>query len=851
MNNQIFFYILTIFFTINIFSGNAFAQELTTFKGQILDAETKEPLSGAIVKFKNSNIGKASNFDGYFTLSNNAGLTDVDISLLGYNSQSFTIVKNQITEKEILLVPKNIELTEVVIKPGTQKYKKKNNPAVELITEVIKNKNLNTINKSQDYSYKEFEQFIFALNEYDPDKGFLKKYKFLKNYIDTSMIEKKPVLPLSVKEKLIDVFISNNGKTKREVVKAQKTMGLDQQIDQEVIESYINQTVTTIKLTDDFIDIFQNNFVSPLSTSQAVSFYKWYISDTITVNNHKIVQLDFGPFNSRDLGFTGNLFIDIDSNYAVTKAIMNTPKKIDLNWITDFLVEIDYEQDKNLKMWYPKVTKMGFNVSFVDALKLYVEKTVITEDYKIGKTPSNIIELNKPLIYEPDYLDKDNEYWIQNQPLSSNKKLKLDKMMEEFKDVFAMRLITILGNFTQTGNIPLGKNQKTSKFEVGDLRTMYSYNTVEGNRFRAGITTTKNFNEHLFLYGYGAYGSKDRTFKYMGETTWAFKDILKHKDEFPVNNLSLAYQYDMTALGQSFTQAERDNFLMSFTTSKYIKLVYDRNIQLKYHKEFYNGFSYKIIASSNKLRPAGDLRFEKDISNNQPEVIRHLNNTTTSVELRYAYNEKFIQQRRKRTKIASESFISSITFEKGWKNVLASDYDYEKLTLETNKNIWFTPYGKLNINARYEKVWGKVPFPFLISPNANSSFTLQNGTFYLLNPLEFIHDEQISAELYYHAGGLILQRIPIIKRLNLREVFGIRGFYGRLSDKNNPFKNSTMIGFPEHSIRTIDKKPYMEYNIGIENIFKFFRIDYVRRINYLDQPDIKNSGFRISLQFEF
>ena len=833
------------------FLSSTLVAQNTVFQGKVLDKETKEPLTAAIVKFSNSGIGAVADIDGNFKISNNTDLTKVEIGLMGYETMTLTIPAQKTTIKQILLEPVGINLNEVVIKASSQKYSKKDNPAVELIKKVIANKEQTTPKGLKDYTYTEFERYIFALNEFNPDSKQYKKYTFLKNYVDTSMIDSTRILPISVRNKVTDVFVSKDPKKDLRVIKGQQIEGIDQGMDQESIEAFVNELIRTVDITDNYITFLFNNFVSPLSSTQSVSFYKWYIVDTINVDNQKVVQLDFGPFKSTDLGFTGSLFVNLDNDYSIEKIYLNTPKKINLNWVTDLRMEIEYERTPESKIGYPKSTRVGMNLNLMSAIKAYIEKTVIVKDFIADIPEPSLFTAKAPISYDLDYNKKDKDYWKLSTPPQLKKDMKMDKLVEELKNIFIIKAILNVGRIMSSGYIPTRKDMDKNKFEIGNVATFASYNSVEGFRLKGGMASTKQFNKHIYLFGYGAYGFKDSQFKYMGEATWRFNDAKTHKEEFPVNNITASYMRDMNALGQTFTQAERDNFLMSLSSSDDIKLTYANVSELKYSREYYNGFSFNLNFNHTKQKPAGHLAFERFDADDKLQHIRSITNAVAGVSIRYAYNEKFMQRRRLRIPIPSESFVTSLNYEKGLKNVMGGEFNYHKLAFETRKEFWVTPYGKFITSVKAEKLWGKAPYPMLISPSANNSFTVQDQTFYLINPLEFIHDRQVSWEVYYHTGGFILNKIPFIKKLKWRELVGFRGFYGDLSDKNNPYKNKEMMLFPDNSFQTKDRTPYMEYNIGIENILNLFRIDYVRRINYKSHPDINKSGIRVSFQMQF
>ena len=192
------------------------------------------------------------------------------------------------------------------------------------------------------------------------------------------------------------------------------------------------------------------------------------------------------------------------------------------------------------------------------------------------------------------------------------------------------------------------------------------------------------------------------------------------------------------------------------------------------------------------------------------------------------------------------------------KGLLGSDYNYNYTELGFFKRFWLRSWGKVDINIKGGIQWNKVPFPLLIMPEANQSFITQKNTFNLINNMEFLNDRFASLMIDYDMGGKFLNRIPGLRKLKWREAFGFKMLYGKLTDKNNPFKNTNdphIFRFPERNGEptsfVMGKAPYMEFYVGIHNIFKLIHIDYVRRINYLDNPGINKHGVRLMIMVLF
>lgn len=839
---------ILLLFVLFAYSNIIFSQN-TVVKGVVVDASSGEPIEFATVRLDGTSIGDLTDANGRFTLQNNGSQNTIIVSFMGYDSKSVKVPINEISTITIKLQSEGVKLSEIVIKPGKEKYSKKNNPAVELIKKVIANKNKNTISDQSYYMDEEYERLLLAINEYSKDKGLLKNMKFLSKYADSSLIDSKPILPFSVRETKSNVYYRKDPKGTRRVITAYNNEGLDQNFDTEPIDAVVKEVFKDVNIRDNSIEMFFQSFVSPLSSTSSVSFYKWYILDTLEIDNKKYINLGFVPFNTRDIGFTGNLLVRFDSTYAIKKISFRVPNKANVNFVKELFINQEFKELRP-DLWIPEKYTMAMDLSMYNMANFYVQKEQVFDDFLFDLPIDAVFENPSPVIYLTDYNRHNADYWNKHRPDELNKDYRMAAMIAEFRSNKFFNFAMNATNTLLTGYIPLNGDAEKNKFDIGQTLTFYSYNPLEGNRFRVTGATTRHFNKNLFLYGYTAYGTRDKKFKYYGEVTWAFNNRKYHKDEFPKHNLSIGYKYDVNTLGQKFLQAERDNIFLSIRPREYDNLTYDHSFEMSYIRENYNGFSTRIYGRTDDQQAAGRLRFETQ--NTEGNVIPHGNFKTTELgaELRYAPNEKFVQQRRRRVVMPSQNFIVSLAHSIGLKDIVGGQYSYSKSSLAVSKEFWIAPFGKLATHVKGEKVWSRAPFPVLLSANANSSATIQRGSFYMLRPLEFINDSQLVWDINYRMGGWLFNRIPLLKILKWREVLGFRGMWGSLSDKNNPSYNHNQLLFPP-STYSLGSAPYMEYSVGIENIFQFFRIDYVKRINYLDNADIDKHGFRISFEMSF
>lgn len=825
--------------------------QTTTVQGIVRDSVTNEPLEFATVSFDGTTIGKLTNEKGYFSLTNRSGRTVVQISLMGYETRHITIPKGKVTKLDVKLQAPGVRLNEVVIRPKKEKYSKKDNPAVELIRKVIANKYNNKVTNQDYYMNDEYEKVLFALNDYKAGKGLLKGMKLLEKYADTSLIDNKVILPFSVRETMSNVYYRKNPKGTRRVITAHKTEGIDQDVNMEAANGIIDELFQDIDITDNTITLLMSDFVSPLSSTSSVNFYKWYIIDTVMIDRKKYVNLGFVPFNTRDVGFIGNIYVKPDSSYAVKRVSFRVPSKINVNYLDEMIVTQEFKEVAPT-LWAPERISMAMDLSLYGMGKVYVEKQRTYKDFIFNLPVDAAFLTEAPVIYLSDYTERDSTFWSRSRPLAIGKDYQMDDMVKELRR--SNRFIDLTfkaADILSTGYIPTNGDEKKNKLDLGTVLTFYSYNRLEGNRLRLTASTTKNLHPHLFLYGYGAYGTKDEKFKYYGEATWAFNNKEYHKDEFPRRNLTLAYKYDINSLGQRFLQAERDNIFMSFWAKHYDNMTYNKMLEVSYIYEYYNGFSYGLYGKNYHEKPAGKLKFEMLDENGNLTEFRNLKTTEVGAFARLALKQKFFQQRRKRRNLPSDGFTFDLSHAMGLKNVFGGQYNYNKTALSVDKEFWIPPYGRIGFTMKGEKLWGTAPFPLLLSGNANSSVTIQRGSFYMLRAMEFLNDSQLSWDISYQSGGWLFNRIPLFRIMKWKEVLGFRGFWGHLSKRNDPDYNRNLMIFPDDVYRMDKNKPYMEYSIGIQNIFQLFRVDYVRRINYLNHENIDKSGFRISFEMAF
>ena len=837
------------------------AQSFTSASGIVKDSITGEPLPFVSVYFDGSTIGAMTDDNGTFTLQNNQGYTKLAAASLGYDTKFIDLKPGKKNDNlEVLLKPTAFEISEVVVKPKREKYTRKDNPAVELIKKVIAHKNDNRIEAKPEYQTEVYEKLSLSLDNFNPnlDKNkFLKKFKFIKNYLDTSEFNGKPILTVSVRENLSDFYYRKSPKAEKTIVRAKRMQGIDKTLDDGGgITSNLEEIFKSINIFDNNIPILLNRFVSPLSSTLATTYYHYYIMDTLDVGGDKCVDLAFVPANSESYGFTGRLYITLDGNYAVKKVLLNTPANINLNWVDKLRIEQEFKQMPD-STWVLDQENTFVNFYVVKGTQqLYAHQLRNYDNYNFNvQNADSVFGLLGALHVLPEATAQPDTFWTHNRPIPlKEKEDALKDLLGQLRKVPAFNAIIKTAEILITGYIPTANDKKVTKFDFGPMNTTFSANHLEGFRMRVGGMTTANLNPYWFASGYLAYGTNDRKIKYNLKLTHSFTKKEYHEGENPVNNLSFIQEYDVYTPGQDFLFTSKDNIFVAWKVGEPVtKMQYIRKSVLQYEKEWLNGLTWKSWIMNQNNEAAGTLQYiKRDESGN----LYHIKDFTTSeigTQLRFAPGERAYNGRSGKESVfnlSKDAPVFKLSHQLGIKGVLGGDYNYNHTEISAEKRIWLSSFGHIDAQVKAGKVWDKVPFPLLILPNTNQSVTIQPEAFHMMNALEFVTDQYVSFNATYYLKGWILNRIPGIKWVRLREVLSFNMIYGGLTDKNNPTLTPGLFLLPDGT-QPLGSTPYMECSVGLENIFKILRIDYYRRLTYLDHPDIKKGGIRIALRFTF
>ena len=727
---------------------------------------------------------------------------------------------------------------------------------------VIAHKNNNKLSENDYYQYNKYQKITMSLNDVTPEmleKGMYKKMPFLKDQIELCEETNKFILPISVDETASQKIYRKHPKSEKTIIKGMSSTGVNELFATgDMLSTVLKDVFTDVNIYDNDIRLLQYPFISPISSSDAISFYKFYIMDTTFVDKDKCFHLTFVPNNSQDFGFTGHLYVLADSSYTVKKCTMNLPKKSGVNFVDNMDIIQEFEQLPNGE-WVLKTDDMIVEMTLMKIMQGFqIRRTTRYSDYAFDELPQQLFKRKGAEIKEADAMMRGDDFWNQYRPVpltqtesSMDMLVKRLEQMPGFKYVIFV-LKAFIENFVETGT-----KEHPSKVDIGPVNTMISNNYIDGLRLRMSAQTTANLNPHLFFKGYYAYGFKDHRSKYMGEVEYSFNKKEYLPREFPKNSITFSYQYDVMSPTDKFLKTDKDNVFVSFKTSTVDQMSYVRNIALKYENETQFGLKTTVEVKHSTDEPTGGLAY---ITNDdQKTLVPEIQTMEASLAFRYAPGETFVNTKQRRIPVSFDAPVFTLSHTTGFKGVLGGEYNFNLTEVGLYKRFWFSSWGKIDMFVKGGAQWNKVPFPLLIMPAANLSYILQRETFNLINNMEFLNDRYASLDVSWDLNGKIFNRIPLLKKLKWREAIGFKMLYGHLTDKNNPMKHpgdSELFLFPTRDGRPTSfvmdpKTPYMECSVGIHNIFKILHIDYVRRLNYLDHPDANKWGVRFMVMMTF
>ena len=804
----------------------------TKVEGTVVDEVSGEPMPFVTVRFQDSKIGTLTDTLGKYTLDTYYATDTLIFFMNGYLKVKRHINLDESQVIDVRLPILTAEYEEVVVKAPDEF------PSTILHKKVIAHKPINNKDKLETFEYEVYNKVQLDLNNIGDkfqDRDMVKRLDLIMNYLD-SADNGKSFLPVILSESVSDYYYRKDPKKKREVVKATRISGVENlQLNQFLGDMYLD-----VNIYDNNLYLFNKSFISPVSNF-ARNFYRFYLEDSMFIDNYWCYKLTFIPKRTGDMTFEGEMWIH-DTTYAVKRFSAHISPWANINYVQDLYIEHEFEQVAP-EVWMLTSEKMIADLKLTENTDLYGlfgRRHSTRRNFVINNDrPLDFYSSNNTVEIQEGAENRSEEYWakIRHNPLSEQEE-GIDQMVDSLNTLpFFVTLKNTLYMLT-TGYYPLGK------IELGDAFGLFSYNQVEHFRLSLALRTSNAFSKRIELGGRLAYGFGDERFKY-GATVRI--NITPKKRGM----LVFYYNNDLEQIGQSPTAAAiGSTFGTLLRTGPLNKLTFVEKFGVNLEKDvgkdviLYGGFEWKeytALGIANYIKP----NFETGMD----DTIRKIQTTEFIARYRWAKNEEFIAGAFDRKSVRSKYPIISIQGIFGVKGLLGADYNYQKVDLFIQHWAPIGLFGRIKYGVNGGYIFGTVAYPFLKVHEGNQSFWLMDNAFNMMRFFEFMSDKYVGGFIENHWDGLFFDRIPLIKKAKLRLVTGGRFVYGQLDSRH-----SREMHIPEFT-KTFGNTPYIEVHFGIENILKLGRVDVFWRLTHLDPgikvTDIKAFGVRAKYVLNF
>ena len=830
-------------------------------RGIVTDAETGDSIAYASVVYKGHKVSVVSSYRGEYSIARHDGWT-LTFSAVGYKSRTVAVNSKVGNRVNIELKPDKKLLGEVTVKAKRGHYSRRNNPAVELMRRVVAAKKKTDLELNDYFQYDKYEKITLAFNDLKPEQMEKKPFKnhpWLVEQVEVNPATGKLILPVSVDETVSKKLYRRSPRTEKTIVQGQSSKGLNDLFQTgDIVNTAVKDVFTSIDLYDDHIRLLQRPFISPIS-KEGIGFYRYYIEDTVMVDRDRCIHLNFLPNNQNDMGFRGELYILDDSTLHVRRCEMTIPKQSNVNFVENVQMLQEYERLPD-GQWVLTKDDMTTELELYDFIKAgTVTRTTRLSNYSFEPIPDKQLKGISKEVTNADAEMRDEEFWTQYRSVELTKgERSMDQFIDNMVNVKGMKYVifglrALLENSVETSD--------PNYIDICPVNTFLSHNYVDGWRSRFSAKTTANLSKHFFLAGYYGHGWGSKKNYYSAEATYSLnpKKYLPH--EFPTRTLTIQSSKDVCSPSDRFLDTDKDNLIVAMKWAKVNKMMFYNRQQVTFDYETDWGLRATFNGKVEENEACGEMSFRTLDQSPREEFNKQGNGefmrtTEVSARLRFAPGETYINNKLRRRVVNLDAPVFNLSHTIGFNGLLGGEHNYNYTEMHIFKRFWLSSWGKVDLALKGGIQWNQVPYPLLIHPQANQSYTIMRESFSLINTMEFLNDRFASLMISWDLNGRLFNRTPIIKKFHWREYVGFRMLWGTLTDKNNPYLeqnqgSNVLMYFPEGSYIMDSKKPYAELILGIHNIFKFFHVEYVRRLNYNSLPTSPKWGMRYTIAFSF
>lgn len=808
----------------------------TKVGGSVVD-ETNEPVPYANVYFKETSVGVITDENGKFYLESPNTYTEIVVSFVGYEPKEIKLTK-QVEMNLSVVLSGSTQIKEVVVYSG--KTSKKNNPALDILRKIWERRRKNGLRMFKQYQYDKYEKVEFDMNSIDSafmSSKIFKGMEFIFKHVDTSSVTGKTYLPIFINENIGKVYGDNTTNSRKEITEANRNSGFS---DNQQIIAFVKDLYAEYDIYDNYLKFFDKDFVSPLSRT-GINVYNYVLADSTYIDNKWCYNIVFYPRRKSELTFKGNFWVN-DTTFAIKKISMSASKSANINWVKDIYIEQEFEVMNDSVFLLTRDHMMSdFALNKKEESKgVYGKRTTLFRNHQFDNKLPNDFYREEVNYYDEEVNNRPDEYWDENRFESLNKDEKLVyEMLDTLKTVPKFKRLYTLVATLGSGYYQIGK------FDYGPIFSTFGYNDIEGVRLRTGGRTYFGQNDPWRVEGYTAYGIKDNRFKYGISGKWMVdkknRIILAGGNRRDIEQIGVSLTATNDVLGRSFASSSL------FATGDNSKLTDIKFSTFSVEIEPVKNLVFRAFTSYRNLEsasPTFSLAYFKDPNDHTKGTESTVNQFEYNLHVDFTPLRKTIGYGVERSDVDLNYARLFLNYTQGVKGVFDSDFNYQKLQFYYRQPVLIGGFGRLFTTVEAGKIFGAVPLGLMGIVPGNQSYFIIENTYNLMNYYEFVADEYVSLHLEHNFNGKLFARVPLLRKLNLREIVGIKGIYGTVSQENIDLNASSIFYRAPEDV-------YWEYHAGIGNIFKVFRIDFAWRGSYLDLPDARKFAIKGTFGFHF
>ncbi|MCB9224716.1 MAG: DUF5686 family protein [Crocinitomicaceae bacterium] len=814
------------------FSG--FSQT-TKIEGVITDSLTQEPIPFVKIRFLNGRSGALSDTSGYYVILARPEWDTLLFSFVGYKTKMVVISHEREETINIQLAPdiKSFDVVEIVAGE---------NPAFEILRKIKAHKKENDPEKLESYECEVYNKMQFDVNKLGQnfeDRKAFNKMKVINDYVEVDTAGDGKYLPFLLTESISDYYFKKSPVQRKEVIKANRITGIDYL----QLQQFTGDLHQNVNIYDNYIELFNKEFMSPIADGGR-AFYKYYMQQPDTLDGVPCYRMQFVPKRKGDAVFEGEIWID-DSTYAIKQVHAKIPDNVNLNYVSDLSVKQYYDQvEPGIWIVTREEIKGNFDV-FNDFKKKKIQGATIhkttTRSNFVFNQPKDFDFYVSDIVTEDSAKFRDDSYWDQHRHDSlTTEEQGVIAMVDSLKNNRRFKMYENLTYMAYTGF------WRYKPIEIGNIYSLYNRNQVEGHRVTLALRTSNKFSTKVEMNVFGTYAFGDTLSPKSSGGPWKYGASIRYKvKNSPREMLRFAYRRRIEILGLASSIGDIGNsFTTLLTLGPVNKLTMVQKAEASFEKDW--SFDMRTFNSVEWKRfvPLGISDYERvDVSTGDTNKVTSLTSFEVRNQIMFTKEEKFLNGQFDRTSLGSKYPIISLTHTWGIKsNFLESEYNFHRLDFVWDHRPRVGMFGRIQYSIYAGKIFGQVPYPFLQIHPGNQTLYLQRTGFNLMRYYEFISDEWVGVNFEHRLQGFIMDRIPLIKKLKLRMLYNAKMVIGKYNNKHNQ-----ELLLPTYSYRFT--YPYYEVGVGLENIFKFIRIDAVWRLSYRDHVyydanDNVNKGVR-------